>query len=257
MVAVSGAADARPRVLIAGARAAWTGPAMSLSPHRNAVAALAVGLDAPFRLTLHDGPEPSARETRAALIPPDALHRLEGRGAMVFAYLDALGDDHRGIDAERVERDGNDIARAVRAASSRLDDVVGAAARIEALCAPFGVAPRPAPPRALEAGLRAIDRRPQDFPTLERAARVADLSPSRFRHAVREVAGTSFRRYRLWRRMAAVARSLAAGDDLTTAALDAGFSSSAHLSSSFRAMFGIRPSELIAADTRFDVDAPQ
>ena len=157
------------------------------------------------------------------------------------------------MDAARTERDGREIARAVREASLRPGGG-GAATRIDALCAPFAIPPRPAPPRAIEAGLRAIDRRPRDFPTLGHAADVAGLSPSRFRHAVREAAGTSFRRYRLWRRMAAVARALASGDDLAAAALDAGFSSSSHLSSSFRAVFGIRPSDLVAAGTRFDVD---
>lgn len=142
----------------------------------------------------------------------------------------------------------------MRETSPRLDAIAGAGARIDALCAPVGIPPRPAPPPAVAVALRAIDRRPRDFPSLERAADVAGLSPARFRHAVREVTGTSFRRYRLWQRMEAVARALAAGNDLTAAALDAGFSSSAHPSASFRSMFGIRSSDLIVAGTRFDVD---
>ena len=47
--------------------------------------------------------------------------------------------------------------------------------------------------------------------------------------------------------MAAVARVIADGRSLTHAAHEAGFASSAHLSTAFRAMFGLAPSSLLAA----------
>lgn len=64
--------------------------------------------------------------------------------------------------------------------------------------------------------------------------------------------GLPFRRYRLWRRMALVVRSIAQGRDLTAAALEAGFSSSAHLSSSFKRMFRLSASEVIALGVAID-----
>ncbi|MFN0301661.1 MAG: helix-turn-helix domain-containing protein [Burkholderiales bacterium] len=81
---------------------------------------------------------------------------------------------------------------------------------------------------------------------------MAGLSSSRFQHVFRDAVGVPFRRYRLWRRMAFVARALGRKTSLTEAAHQAGFSSSAHLSSSFRAMFGSSPSSLLTAGCRIE-----
>jgi AraC-like DNA-binding protein len=46
--------------------------------------------------------------------------------------------------------------------------------------------------------------------------------------------------------MALVMRRLAQGHSLTQAAHDAGFASSAHLSTTFKTMFGLTPSDLLS-----------
>jgi AraC-like DNA-binding protein len=71
---------------------------------------------------------------------------------------------------------------------------------------------------------------------------------------MREAAGVSFRRYRIWRRMAFVALNLSGGRTLTDAAHAAGFASSAHLSFAFKKMFGLAPSALLKAGVAFDLD---
>jgi AraC-like DNA-binding protein len=48
-------------------------------------------------------------------------------------------------------------------------------------------------------------------------------------------------------------RAIAKGGNLTEAAHSAGFSSSAHLSSAFRQMFGLSPSSLLALGARIDL----
>jgi AraC-like DNA-binding protein len=53
--------------------------------------------------------------------------------------------------------------------------------------------------------------------------------------------------------MAAVMRSVAAGGSLTEAAHAAGFASSAHLSSTFKGMFGLTASDLLALGVAIDV----
>jgi AraC-like DNA-binding protein len=69
--------------------------------------------------------------------------------------------------------------------------------------------------------------------------------------------GLPFRRYRLWRRMAWVMRTVAAGGTLTEAAHTAGFSSSAHLSSTFKRLFGLTASDLLAWRVAIDVSEDQ
>ena len=139
--------------------------------------------------------------------------------------------------------DWDDLA--VRAAAS-----IGSSSRLAApeLVRRIGACLQLAPPEghrsAVAEVIRRMDDEPGCFPSVHDAARAAGLSIPRFQHAFRRATGVPFRRYRLWRRMGAAARSIGAGASLTQAALDAGFSSGAHFSSGFRAMFGISPSSL-------------
>jgi len=73
------------------------------------------------------------------------------------------------------------------------------------------------------------------------AAEVA-LSPGRLGHLFREQVGLPIRRYVLWRRMEAALSAAERGASLTDAAHEAGFADSAHLSRTFRKMFGLPPS---------------
>jgi transcriptional regulator GlxA family with amidase domain len=75
------------------------------------------------------------------------------------------------------------------------------------------------------------------------------ISTSRFLHLFSANAGTSFRRYRLWARLLSVAGAVADGVDLTRAAVDAGFASASHFSDTFRTLFGLTATELLAKGT--------
>jgi AraC-like DNA-binding protein len=155
---------------------------------------------------------------------------------MAFLYLDALSDDHRRL------RSVDLAAAAERILEAGPDAVAGW--DVDTFWHVFGIAPRaPAGPE-LVAAIRALDARPQDFRRVADLAAIAGLSPSRFQAVFAEATGMPFRRYRTWRRMAVVMRALADGRSLTEAALDAGFSGSGHLSTTFRAMFGLSPSAL-------------
>lgn len=75
--------------------------------------------------------------------------------------------------------------------------------------------------------------------TAATAASVACLSESRFSHLFVEETGLPFRTYVLWRRLMRAVELRAAGESLTEAAHQAGFSDSAHFSRTFLRMFGI------------------
>lgn len=231
---------ARPRVLLWQARAAYVGPSLRLSPHRNAVATIAIGFERPFAFTLLDGDATSQR-VRMALIPPDTLHHIDGHGLMAFVYLDSLSDDWN---SQRI------CSNAVPRSTPCTD--LSANALADWLSTTVGLEQRATKPSALTDVIRAIDEHPNRFASVDDAARLAGLSSSRFQHVFREIVGVPFRRYRLWRRMGVVARALGRGVNLTDAALEAGFSSSAHLSATFRTMFGIAPSTLVAARARIE-----
>ncbi len=86
--------------------------------------------------------------------------------------------------------------------------------------------------------------------TLEEVARVAFLSPSRFRHLFAEQTGMRLRQYILWRRFVSVWEHRMSGAPLAEAAHAAGFADSAHLARTSRRMIGIPPSLL-------EIGAPQ
>jgi AraC-like DNA-binding protein len=235
-----------PRVLLWQARAAYVGPGMRLSPHRNAVATIALGLENAFEYTLFDTREPTRQRLRAVLIPPNTRHHLEADGAMAFLYLDALSDDLAALQRAQTNFAGRN------AHLCELKAGLTAEALAAWLCTRVGLMRRPAKPNALTNVIRAIDDDPERFKSVNDAAHLAGLSSSRFQHVFREAVGVPFRRYRLWRRMSVVARALGRNTGLTDAAHEAGFSSSAHLSSTFRTMFGITPSSLLSARAKIE-----
>jgi AraC-like DNA-binding protein len=58
--------------------------------------------------------------------------------------------------------------------------------------------------------------------------------------------GVTFRRFKQWSALQHAARQIAAGELVRTAAMDAGFADTAHLTRIFRASFGLTPSAAIA-----------
>lgn len=228
-----------------GARAAYFGPGLDLAPHRNAVAVLALAAGDPFELAfLAENRSAPAYETRrAALIGPGRLHHLKATGPMAFVYLDALSDDHAAIKQADLVAACEDLGREALETWS-----------VDRACASLGLPQRAPPDPRIAAALRAIDAHPEAFGSFEDIATSVGLSSSRCRTLIRKAAGVPFRRYRIWRRMASVARCLAVGRSLTEAAHSAGFASSAHLSAAFSTMFGLAPSALLKAGVVFDLD---
>jgi len=79
-------------------------------------------------------------------------------------------------------------------------------------------------------------------PTSWKASEVADslhLSESRFLHLFSEQMGIAWRPFLLWHRMTCAINAIVKGDSATDAAHQAGFSDSAHLSRTFRNLFGM------------------
>jgi AraC-like DNA-binding protein len=75
-------------------------------------------------------------------------------------------------------------------------------------------------------------------------AQRANLSPSRFAHLFREHTGMPVRNYLLWRRLLFSLGRLQQGYSITATAYEAGFADGAHMSRSFRQVFGSSPTDL-------------
>ena len=238
-----------------GARALYLGPAFGLTPHRNAAAVLAVGLDAALEVA-DDPADPATdyRSTRSVLIMPNSLHHLRiERGRMAFLYVDPLGRDLQALLARMAETTSR-AAFDLREESAVLQIMISLAENRMAardgrlsLGELLGIGTGMQANARISAALRQMRDEPHEAHRLTELAKQAGLSPSRFLHLFKAETGVPLRRYRIWNRMGAAVRACGAGASLTEAAHAAGFASSAHFSTAFRDMFGMMPSDVLKA----------
>jgi AraC family transcriptional regulator len=194
----------------------------------------------------------------AVAVAPDASHAFEGTG--LVAHLFVAPDGKAGRQLVRGLFSKGPIA-AIPA--SRLGDLP---ARLKATFE--DVASRDDDLRALGKGLivrlagestaEAVDPRITRLlawlsPRLEEPVSLGDvatqmgLSPGRARHLFVQHTGLPFRTYLLWQRLMRALELFVGGASLTDAAHGAGFADSAHLSRTFRRMFGINAASLQVA----------
>lgn len=236
-----------------GARALYVGPGFGLSPHRNAVAVLAMGLDGPLEVA-RDASDPGAGFDRArtALIEPNQLHCLRVPGAeCAFLYVDALSRD---LDAlrRRCRRPGTGLSMDLEA-EGRLIELLAQMRRsadgwrqaAPAIAAVLCLECASADARVAYVVAGLLGGSDLDASTAALAAR-AGLSVSRFQHLFKAITGVPVRRFRLWARMRRAIVTVIGGATVTHAALEAGFSSPAHFTAAFREMFGMAPTQLLA-----------
>ena len=243
------------RVLLWNGGSLWLGRDTGLSDlHSHHAIQIALAMDAPFRMTAGDGS--GWRDHRGAIVMPHRPHRFDGCGqrtAMIFVEPETA---HGRVLVERygavaIADLAADSAAALVAAlrsgflAAAPDDALAATAR-DVVAALVGSA---APEASVDARIgRAIAwaRSRLDAPvSLAEAAAVAHLSPSRFRHLFVAQTGVSFRAYLLWARVEKAVGAAMRGQSWTTAAQDAGFADSAHLSRTCRRMFGFAPAALV------------
>ena len=233
-------------------RALFFGTALDTAPHQHHAVQLSVGLDRPVRLRCGDE---RWNEHRAVLIAGDRAHQLDSLGAPVAAlYIDHESTTGRRLSAGlEVRTSGLLPLPAVARFAPRLRKLWSQEPScreafdltnglIHALTG-FTQGGRPLDSRVARA-FEILDALPEPrVPAGELAARVG-LSAGRFAHLFREQTGLPVRRYLLWLRLLKAINQLSRKVSLTQAAHEAGFADSAHLTRTFRRMFGITPSEI-------------
>src|SRR5690242_6437369 len=91
--------------------------------------------------------------------------------------------------------------------------------------------------------------------SIEDAAAMVFLSPSRFAHLFKKQVGLPFRRYMLWRKLARAVLLIGRGGTIATAAHAADFADAAHLTRTFYQMFGMPPSVMMRGEF-FEIPSP-
>lgn len=222
-------------------RLLYRGPPVDGARHRHHALQLALSLGEPLRLEA-DG---AVQQAMGFTIAADTAHQLSGGAPQVaLLYLEpesAAGTQlsarmHAAVQAWQP-------SSTLKSAAATEEDE--AFALIDTLwLAELGVAASSLPPildvRVADtlAHLAATPGEPHSAAAL--SARV-QLSPDRLMHLFAQGTGTSLRSYALWAKLKTALHQALAGATLTEAAHAAGFADSAHLSHSFKAMFGLPP----------------
>jgi AraC-like DNA-binding protein len=115
-----------------------------------------------------------------------------------------------------------------------------------------GLRPGLAPARRLDARvttvLAAIRASDDLRMSLDHAAAMACLSPTRFAHLFKDQVGLPFSRYMLWRKLTRAMVAIASENTIAAAAHAADFADAAHLTRTFYQMVGMAPSALMRGD---------
>lgn len=98
-----------------------------------------------------------------------------------------------------------------------------------------------------------IKREPCDSLSAEDFAGQVDLSFSRFLHLFKAEVGTTFRRFRAWKRARTFLTYVNTELNLTDIALETGYPDSSHFSHTVRRYWGLTPKDIIAGSRRLAV----
>jgi AraC family transcriptional regulator len=192
-----------------------------------------------------------------AVIASNRPHAFDGRNAPTLAHLFVEPQSLPGrvllqrfpsvngiylLKGPLLEKAAHDLVAAFHASPEPADLIAVAQEVIRMLTDGVGT-PQPADSRILLA-LDYLRDNLGGTVSLERVAALVHLSPSRFRHLFVREMGLAFRPYVLWLRLSRAVSAYAAGESLTAAAYSAGFADSAHLSRTFRRMYGIAAATL-------------
>lgn len=207
----------------------------------------------PFELHAVGSP---CRALRFAIVPAHVRHIFDGRGGRI-AHLFVSPESREGralaqrfgaagvaeLAAKECEAAGAAMARAFFTAERDERQVLDAAHSLVHGLA--GTVPTKPLDRRIAAVRAHVARNLAGKLTLAEAARAAHLSPGRLRHVFVDETGTTFRAYVVWQRLLRATTIVMKGGSWTEAAHDTGFADSAHLSRSFRRMFGVSPAMIV------------
>jgi AraC-like DNA-binding protein len=230
---------------------ATRGPGAVSARHAHHAMHLIVSLDGELRARVGA----ARRWTRAAGIvtAPSVAHEIDATGSdVLLVFLDP--ESEAGAALAPTVRPGcrlitSDERRALAPELPPLAIMAeGGVAWTREVVAVLGGTPGPAP-RAIHPRVRRLLRLLQDMPadadtSLEALAGAIKLSPGRLMHAFTESIGLPLRPYLAWRRLQRAAGAVVSGMPLADAAHAAGFADAAHMTRTFRQMFGTPPSAL-------------
>lgn len=231
-------------------------------PHEHHAIQVVVGIDGEFTIC---GKKGDWRTGRGAIVRQDVEHSYNPQGrlaAMIFVDPESMEgawlrsstrEDVTIVPAPRLEHCIVELRRFLESPFESLgvQDLIRHC--VQAMCT--GAPPsRKLDPRVTKvlAAIRASDELRM---SIEEAAALAFVSPSRFAHLFKQQIGLPFRRYMLWRKMTRAMLMIGREQTIAAAAAAADFSDAAHLTRTFYQMVGLPPSVLMRGEF-FEIPPP-
>jgi AraC-like DNA-binding protein len=217
--------------------------------HAHHAIQVTISLGGSFSLHTKD----SSMGSNAVAVAADAFHEFEAEGLIAFLFVEPEGRpgraisnrlfDHCELASVPLDLLGDFRERAAAAYRAADTATLIELGRILAANLAAGIK-ADAPDLRVRKAIAWAAQQLEGPASLPEAAAAVGLSADRLRHLFVEQTGLPFKTYMLWLRLTRALERFAAGASLTQAAHDSGFADSAHLSRTFRRMFGVAPTAL-------------
>ncbi|UZE94498.1 helix-turn-helix transcriptional regulator [Alkalimarinus alittae] len=247
-------------------RTLYIGPLFETLDLSQGAAALVVALDKPITFQTKEQLEPI--ECWSLLLPAGMSVRVETHNAIIVnCNLDPLGVDYSSL-SRLMQKHENGIGYQLFCEDEFIADFwemyrsqlesKPAYEYIEHLLTKNNQACMDCydtDPRVVEV-IKLIKQTIGDNLSLDDLALAVNLSASRLVQLFKQQTGVPIRRYRLWHRLYVTAILVGQGENLTEAAVAAGFNDSSHYCHTFRSMLGFTPSFLLAQPNKLRIIIP-
>ncbi|TGN18006.1 helix-turn-helix transcriptional regulator [Leptospira idonii] len=236
---------------------------LETEPHSHYAVSILFSLTKPFEIILKDG----GKEVHSGvLIPPNFYHTLIARDSeMIVLQLDPRSDDYSSLKAnfsgEKAHSLSESYLEKLKPSCERLMtgdlDCKSAENLFYQILESLGGSRQRKEKTNMDSRMtKAADLIKTNLPhsiPVSRLAKEVDLSKDRLMHLFKENFGLPLRQYLLWLRLHEAAKMLQSGGNLTEASHAAGFSDQAHLSRTFKKMFGVQPSRFLGQGNKIKV----
>ncbi|MCR9141685.1 MAG: AraC family transcriptional regulator [bacterium] len=225
-------------------------PGMETEAHRHVAAEILIATGEASFIVRHSGRE---EEFQAAMISPNTDHELLAGDTELMVFMidpdsqefQFFADDSRNQGVRALDRDDFrplfDRFRAARAGSLSCRDSYQLLNDLLMSMANFELPPRQWDERIARVLEMIKNTADLSEVSIYKLAEAIGVSDNRLMHLFKDHMGLPLRRYLLWLRVRRVAMMIKDGVNITEAAHAAGFSDAAHLSRTFKEMFGVPP----------------
>ncbi len=224
-------------------------------PHSHHAIQIVIALDGNVAIS---GEDEEWRQGPGLVVKADTVHSFDALGclgAMLFVdpesaegtwLSSSVGHDISIIPAERLASCVSDLLRFIEHPLESMEICELIRHCVQAL-SPGAPPARGIDPRVTKV-LAQIHGSDELRITLENAAELAFLSPSRFAHLFKDQMGLPFRKYILWRKLTRAMVSIGKERTIADAAHAADFADAAHLTRTFYQMVGMAPTALMRGE---------